>query len=389
MNSAHPQTLTWRYRPAWRAALMIFVVARVVSLIWVWGVRQISPQPLPPDPIARPYLGVSPEVSPWLEPWQRWDTLHYQAIAQGGYLAYGSALFTPPLFPVFMRWVGDLLGGRSLLGGIVIANAAFLLGLVALYRLVVYETNDEQVATWTLIFWASFPTAFFLLAAYTESLFLLGAILTLWSLRQKRWWQAGIWGAVVALTRLPGAFIVVPVAYAAWENWRHNRDGRGWLAVLLILIGAAIFPAYVWWGLHLPPWTPLLVQNARYVGSLTWPGLNLIVAVQHVLLGHYVVADVLDLLFTIIFLICLVPVWRRLPRVYGVYYLSLMLLYLVRAGGDSPLLSMTRYVLVLFPAFIVWGLWHRHGVFRRIALYASWLGWLFVAAQFAIWGWVG
>jgi hypothetical protein len=75
--------------------------------------------------------------------------------------------------------------------------------------------------------------------------------------------------------------------------------------------------------------------------------------------------------------------------VYGIYYLSLMLLYLIRAGGESPLLSMTRYVLVLFPAFIIWGQWSKQPVFRRVVLYTSWLGWLFMAAQFAMWGWVG
>jgi Gpi18-like mannosyltransferase len=389
MNGVNIRSVTWHFPRAWRTALIIFVAARVVSLIWVWGVRQVYTQPLPPDPVARPYLNVAPEASPWLEPWQRWDTLHYQAIAQGGYTAYGSALFTPPLYPVLMRWVGDLLGGRSLLAGIVIANVAFLLGLVALYRLAVYETADEQSATWTLIFLASFPAAFFLLAAYTEAVFLLGAIFTLLSVRQKRWWQAGLWGALAAATRLPGALIVVPVAYAAWEAWRKDRDRRGWLAVILILIGAVIFPMYVWLGLNLPPWTPLLVQNSRYAGGLTWPGLNLIAALQHVFRGQYVLADLLDLFFTFVFLICAVPVWRKLPRVYGVYYVTLMLLYLIRAGGEAPLLSMTRYVLVLFPAFLVWGIWNRHNVFRRMVLYASWFGWLFVAAQFAMWGWVG
>jgi hypothetical protein len=288
-----------------------------------------------------------------------------------------------------MRWIGDGLGGQSLVAGILIANIAFLLGLVALYRLMISETADDQAATWVVIFLASFPTAFFLLAAYTEALFLLGAILTLFSVRQKHWWQAGLWGTVVALTRLPGALIIVPVAYAAWEAWRSDHDRRGSFAVMLILIGAAIFPLYVWWGMNLPPWTPLLTQNARYVGNLTLPGINLIAAVQHMFAGQYVLADLLDLCFTVLFLICVVPVWRKLPRVYGLYYVTLMLLYLIRAGGESPLLSMTRYVLVLFPAFMVWGQWYQHGVFRRVVLYTSWLGWLFVAAQFAMWGWVG
>ena len=85
--------------PAWRTAIVVFLIARIALTIWMWGVRQVYSTPLLPDPVLRPYVGVAVEQNPWLEVWQRWDTLHYQAIAERGYEAFKGALFVPPLYP--------------------------------------------------------------------------------------------------------------------------------------------------------------------------------------------------------------------------------------------------------------------------------------------------
>ena len=54
---------------------------------------------------------------------------------------------------------------------------------------------------------------------------------------------------------------------------------------------------------------------------------------------------------TIFFLIMTVEVWARLPRVYGVYMLTVLLFQLI--GGD--LISMPRFVVPMFPAFMALG----------------------------------
>jgi hypothetical protein len=51
---------------------------------------------------------------------------------------------------------------------------------------------------------------------------------------------------------------------------------------------------------------------------------------------------------TIFLLIMTVEVWARLPCVYGVYMLTVLLFQLI--GGD--LISMPRFVVPMFPAFI-------------------------------------
>jgi hypothetical protein len=376
-------------RPAVRTGVIVFVILRVMLSVWVWGVRQVYTAPLPPDEWRRPYKGVAVERDPWLEPWQRWDTLHYQAIAERGYTAFDTALFVPPLYPLLMRWLAVLLGGSTLLAGLFISNLACLAALIAFYHFAYDATLDHAAARRAVIYLASFPAAFFLFAAYTESLYLLAAVLCLYAVSKARWGWAGVWGATAALARLPGAILILPLAYAAWNAWRKDRRWQPWTAVALTLAGAAIFPLYAWLGMGLPPWAPLTAQAVRTGGGVAFPGLNVLVDVARIASGQGHVADVLDVIFILVFTACAVPVWRRLDRVSGLYYAALLLMYLARLGAVAPMLGMARYVLALFPALVLWGEWGRRGWVNRLILYPSWVGLLFMAGQFAIWGWVG
>ena len=218
---SHVRANKWIYYPT-----CIFLFFRLITLLWMWGIRQVISQPIYPHPILRPYLGVPIEQNPWLEPWQRWDTLHYQAIANRGYTAFDSALFVPPLFPYLMKTVAILLGGNTLLAGIVISNIAFLFCLIIFYRMTENETKKSDDATRATLYLASFPASFFFFAAYTESLFLLASLLVIQYTRHEKWWQAGIWGGIASLTRLPGLLIVVPLIYTALIKWAKEKYGN-------------------------------------------------------------------------------------------------------------------------------------------------------------------
>ena len=379
----------WVPSPAWRYALLVFLVIRLTLSIWMWGVRQVFQQPISPDPVLRPYLGVNIETNPWLEPWQRWDAIHYQAIAERGYQAFGGAVFTPPLYPLLVRLLTMLSGTSSLLAGILISNLAFLASLAALYDLIEKETGDSKQARRGLVYLASFPTAFFFLAGYSESLYLLAAILSIYMVKQQKWVWGGIWGAVAALTRLTGALMIVPLAFAAWEKFREKSTFRPWIAPALTLSGALVFPLYTWLDLGYPPWEPWLVQAARSQGGLAFPGYSLFLALQGIMTGNFVLADLFDAGFLILFLATLPAIFRKLPPIYGIYQTVYLVLYLSRVSHMQALLSTARYVLVLFPAFIIFADWGQRRWVNRVFLYASWIGLLLLSGQFAIWGWVG
>jgi hypothetical protein len=54
----------------------------------------------------------------------------------------------------------------------------------------------------------------------------------------------------------------------------------------------------------------------------------------------------------------------------------------------QPLVSMSRYVLVLFPLFCLLAQWGEKPWVNRIIVYASFLAALYFSAQFFSWGWV-
>jgi len=165
-----------------------FIVIRVGLLLFASLARMLYPGAFDPHPVIRPYLGVAPVTNLWLEPRQRWDTPHFQVIAERGYGAYDTSLFSPFLYPLLMRLVADVLGGDTLLVGLIVSNLAYLVALAYLYRLTAMET-DHQVARRCILYIASFPIALFFLAAYSESLFLLTTVIALYYARQRRGWR--------------------------------------------------------------------------------------------------------------------------------------------------------------------------------------------------------
>lgn len=390
MSSEEPQSdLADGRGAAWKSVLLIYLVLRVLMTLWMWSVRQVVSDPILPDPARRPYLGVQQETNPWLEPWQRWDTIHYQAIAERGYTAFEGALFTPPLYPVLMGIVASLSGIGTLVAGLLLSNLAYLGVLLVFQRLAALELNDSEKATRATLYLALFPTSFFFLAAYTESLMLLGAVLAIYAAHERRWLASGLSAASAALSRIVGAALVIPLGLEALRSWRETRSARPWLAGAGAIAGGLVLPLYAWLGLGLSPLAPLEAQRGRSHGDLSVPGASLVQAARRLLSGEAFMADYIDLAFLLLFIACGYFVWRRYSRLVSTYYVSLLLLYLARVAGTQPLLGSARYVLMLFPAFFVMAEWGGRPWVNRLITYVSFAGLLFLSGQFAIWGWVG
>ena len=381
-----------RFSELWRAAhwtTAIALYAAIFVLVWagMWSAYRILGAR--PD-TTHPYVGVTPETNDLLAVWQRWDAVQYQAIAAHGYGAFPNALFVPPLYPALMRWLAPLTRGNTLLAGLLVSNIFGMLAAVALQQLTLKIFHDPTLAQRTLLYFLSFPTAFFLFAPYTEALFLAGALWYFYFARERRFAIAALWGGFAAMSRLTGALLIVPALYLAWEAWQERRTVNAWLPPAGIALGASVFPLYVWLRLHLPPWTPLTVQSTRFHGGFTFPGINLWQTARQISLGIYALPNAVDLAFTLFFIAGALMVARsRLPRALVIYTAAYMLLYLARIADVYPLLSMPRYGFILFPIFMVLAQWSQSSPWRhRLILYTSWVGLLYLSGQYALWGWV-
>jgi len=95
----------------------------------------------------------------------------------------------------------------------------------------------------------------------------------------------------------------------------------------------------------------------------------------------------------LVWLALLVPatigVLRRLPIAYGAYLVAAIALPLSYPVGPQPLMSLPRFVVVLFPLMIWLALWMTGRVWReRLVLAACTLGLAVYTAIFATWHWV-
>jgi hypothetical protein len=148
-----------------------------------------------------------------------------------------------------------------------------------------------------------------------------------------------------------------------------------------------LFPIYIYFGLHL---SPLAILTAVGRGDkLACPGLNVIETITRIVNGQLVEENLIELAFTLFFITMTICIWKELPRIYGVYSVTFMVLFLTRLGSPQLLISMARYVLEIFPAFQVLATWGRKDWINRLILYISLLGLLFFSAQFAILSRVG
>jgi Gpi18-like mannosyltransferase len=377
----------WR-SAEWRFSLGIFLLFRFGLWGWMILVRRLIPIEPSSNDIIHPYLGIPLEQNTLLEVWQRWDVLHYQWIAIHGYSATSLEPFGP-LYPTLMRWGAYLTGNNTLLAGLVVSSLFCLAAIHAFLTLARMELGTQDHSQQALLYLVFFPTAFFLFAPYTESIYLLGAIMSIKSLRQQKWIAAGLWGMLAASVRLPAALLILPALYEAWMEWRRSNRRLAWTSPFLILLGAGLFPIYIWAVLKLPPWALFQSLDTGFQRSFSFPGLNLWYSIQNIFGGAFPLVNGPDLVIAILFIAGTVLVWKKLPVVYGIYTSAFMILYLSTTTAPYPLLSISRYVLVLFPVFLAMPALVKQRKIQMAILVILLTGLLFYSAQFAIWGWVG
>ncbi|MDX2004735.1 MAG: mannosyltransferase family protein [Meiothermus sp.] len=295
----------------------------------------------------------------WLDVWARWDSGFYIEIARQGYSYYlgepASVAFFP-LYPLLIQLLGAAVGS-PLLAGVLLSNLCFALALGVLWRLCVLELG-RAAARRALFYLAAFPTAFFYSAVYTESLFLLLSLLVFYHARRGNWAWATLFCALASSSRIVGFLLVLVLVL---EYLRVSPGVRGWPALLgMGLLGGSglwSYMIFLWarFGDPLAFWTVQVSFNRENLGPLAaiWRDLRPLLE-QNWLTGPVGWNVPLDLLAAGAGFALGVVAWRRLGASYGVYCILSLLIPLWSGTG-----SLSRYVVVLFPLFMILGLWGR------------------------------
>lgn len=381
-------------RPDVRIPVAIFILSRVLFLLLTYfGVILFGSVLHGPHPSF---------VHALLPAWNRWDTVWYTDIAQRGYdwkksVGTGPAAFFP-LFPLFIH-AGMLITHRSALSvAMAISNVCFLGALIYLYRLTAWET-DREVAGRALLYVAAFPTALFFFAGYTESLFLLLTVASFYHLRRRDWLLAGLFGGLAAATRVTGILLVLPLLYdyARSKNFSVRAMlSSGLLGAALVPCGLLAFSAYLQATLGDPlafdhyqaAWQKVFTLRL-WAGFLESFRQILIVQPQA---SFFQAHNIINVTLGGLFLVWTFLAARRLPASYTIYLVAFWLVTLTNpalAGGyPVPLISLSRYVLSLFPIFMYLGMLGRNRGFHDGYLVLA-TGMLAVLTlQFVTGGWI-
>jgi len=303
------------------------------------------------------------------------------------------------------------------------------------------------VARLAVLVMAFSPMAFYFSAVYSESLYLALSVALFWCARQGRWAWVGVLGALAGASRSTGLMLVVPALvlylYGPREDRAPDRAAAaaaapplaGGLAAAArrrrtMLIGAlrpryrvrrdilwlALMPAgvalYSAWlaasgGEALGPFHAAQAWDHHLTGPFVgvwdgvkagWDGVRQLLSFQrrHIYFtvaggSPFIVAwhNLMELAFLLAAVPMTVGVLRRLPLAYGAYVIAALALPLSYPVTPQPLMSIPRYLLVLFPLAMWLAAWlAERPHLQRPALVVSALLMVFFVAQFSTWHWV-
>ncbi len=348
------------------------------------------------------------EGNMFLDVWARWDSGFYLGIAQNGYsyqIGQQSPVAFFPVYPLLTRLFTPLTG-NTVAAGWLVSNLALFGILILLYQLTLLEFGDRDTATRTVFYLAAFPTAFFFSAVYTESVFLLLVLGAMYFGRRRLWGWAGVFGMLAAATRIVGVIMwgVVGLEWLkvhgwtlstlhrreAWQGmWRGLRsDWRSLLSISMIPLGLFTYMLflYVQFG---DPVAFSTVQSA-WGRQMLGPVTIILNDIKALAGGNFLTGAgvwwhvIVDLTAFFAVLVAVVPIWRRLGESYALYSLISMVI-----PASSATQSLSRYALVVFPFFMMLGLWGKHVLLDRLLTIAFsvflgiftaiFVNWLFIA----------
>src|ERR1017187_8940875 len=306
--------------------------------------------------------------------WELFDTLWFLRIAEHGYARPMAVIFYP-LYPAAIRLVSGLIPAMA--AALLVSTVAAFFFFWGLLRLAGGELSEVGRLRMLLLV-CVWPTSFVLFAGYAESL---TVALVVWAIvfaresaresgresgRQARWQAAAACGLLAGSARPTGVLVFIPLAvvaltplgllsYWGWLRW----SGR-----------ISVVEAYrLYQGMAMvPPWRGL------------WEALRLIVTEHDPLLA---------LKLGLVIMVAAISLRRQVrtnlrieDRAFALAGILQMLMYTGRR-----LLGAVRYMLMVYPVFLVWGAYAERWNGKQLGFYVTALGFLNLAWMWAFLSW--
>jgi hypothetical protein len=328
----------------------------------------------------------------------RFDGQWYLDIARDGYKIslkkYTLRIYAFfPLYPALIKIFSLFLFGNLLLSGILISFIFSFLSCILFYKLITLD-EEANVAKKSITYLLIYPAAIFFMAIYTEALFLFLVLGVFYYSRKRQWLIAGIFGYFACLTRANGIILTIPILVEYYFYIKENGFNK---SAILNLISLTLIPlgliSYFSYSYHMTGdfFTPMNVQHywlRKPLNLLNIPG-TLFESLKNfnTLPLHKYEGSKLETIMTFTFLLLIPLMYQEKMRPSYIIYALLIIFFPLSSGLTS---SMTRYLLVSFPHFILLGKYGAKS--ENVNIFVTVIFALFLSAatiRYINWYWTG
>lgn len=323
-------------------------------LFWLIGLTLISFLIAKQDKYVFPYPYAGDLIEkgfnkPLIWSWAGFDGVYYLDIAQNDY----AKSLTEAFFPVFPFIVSLFSWTKSLLISGLVLNRFLSLIVVYLFYKLARLDYSKLVAQKSLLLLLLFPTSFFLISFYNESLFLILILSSFLLARKQKWLFASLLAAIASGTRLVGVFMFPALLFELYQQKKLKPKYILIISISLLGIGLYMFHLYQKFG---DPLRFLTIQPT-FGASRSSDKLILLYQVFWRYLKMLFTTDPLSPLFFRVSLEFIAGLFTPIILFLARHKVRLSYLIFGWLAYITPTLtgtfsSLPRYVLVIFPIYL-------------------------------------
>lgn len=277
----------------------------------------------------------------------QWDSFWILDIVRKSYyLRETEAIANVVFFPTypFLIKIGTFLIHDDIFVGWLISVFSLFFALIFIKKLI-KEFFPEIDYLETIIFLLIFPTAYFFNAVYTESLFLLLSVATIYYAKKDQKYLVASLGFLAALTRVTGVLLFIPVVWYLLEKNKFNfKQIIKAKNLYIFAIPLGLFSFFLFHYLKFDNFLLFFdIESA-------W-GRSFKINKDHFISSNPVAITnlILDSSFVIFALIMTFFTWKKIDKGLAMYMFATILV----AISTGTLMSIGRYILTLFPMYMI------------------------------------
>ena len=360
-TSSLQKAIAYTRNTLWLKVLIIYLVWHLlVSAVGLYAAKEFGIGSQVPS-------NISTQIPRLLKPTVQFDGYQYLQIVEDGYGQSKNA--SPAFFPLFPSLVRAVSSS-----GLNVLWAGFIINLILGYLACLFFAllakdffKSKRVAdTDVVLIFLVFPTAYFMTAFYTEALFCALGFGAFYFARRQNWALACLLLAGITATRLPGLVfgLAVLVEYMSVKKFDYKRFDRSLLWFLLVPLGIAVYAvflnnrfadplfflrAYDFSNWSYQKFNPNIL--ATVYGQISWLISRIFFGDTQSNVGNNGI--VMSAIFLFSWLALAGSVVWAIYKKYPLSFVVLMAVSAVLFSLNSNLISVNRYILPMFPMYLL------------------------------------